>query len=120
AIAADPRAPAQERGQAPALAKPGLESVLDRAVHARRDLEQRAAEYVERGLDLVERRGLVRARILGRVQREHLGVERDVTALGSLIEELADARQVIERGAAARLRRMRGDQRHHEVALGRS
>ena len=64
-----------------------LELILDRAVNPRRDLEQRAAKHVERGLDLVERRRLVRARILGRVQREHFGLERDGRARGRVVEQ---------------------------------
>ena len=81
------------------------EPILERAIHPRRDLEQRAAKHVERGLDLVERRRPAHARILGGVQREHLGIERDRSRARSRRRGSPPIRrQVIERRCAAATR----------------
>jgi hypothetical protein len=67
-----------------------------------------------------------RTRVLGRVQREHLGGERVVAPAGRAeaarlhfgpIEQRRDPCQVVERAAAPRLRRVRRDHRHHERAV---
>ena len=117
AIAADPACPSA--GTSAAATSPpncALEPILERAVHARRDLEQRAAKHVERGLDLVERRRPVRARILGRMEREHLGFECVRSRATRVVEQSPDPRQVIECRPPARLRRVRGDHGHDERA----
>ena len=71
-------------------AEPGRQPILDRAVDPRRDVEQRAAEHVERVLDLVERRRPAGARVLGRVEREHLGREHLLDARPARAIELVE------------------------------
>ena len=121
AVAADPGAPAQERGQVPRAAEARGEAILDRAVDPGRDVEQRAAEHLERVLDLVDRRRPAGASVLGRVECEDLRGEARLGARAAggveLAEDRGDPAEVIERRPAAGLRGVRGDHRHHEGAV---
>jgi hypothetical protein len=125
AIAADPGAPLEEGRQAPRPLGPARgQRVLELSVDVGRDLEQRPAEHLDRGLDLVLGRRSPGARLLGAEQRQHLGRQlvlgvapgRSAQRALEEIEAIADRAQVIEDRAPPRLGRVGGQDRHHQRA----
>ena len=138
AVAADPAAPAQEAGHDPVV-RPAVgrapasrcrgrsraSTASSSRYSAGRRVEERAAEHVEPGLELVARRGLGRARLLGarerhdtRARARRSSVSRALRAglARERLEQPPDLGHVIAHGAPARLGRMRGQDRHHEQA----
>ena len=127
AVAADPGAIAEKRPDLEAFVRVARgQHILELPIERGRDLEERALERLQPRTHLVGRRRANAARLVAAVERDDrlaqllgaapLGVDPGARIV-ERVERGRDVAQVIEDGAAARLRRMRGQDRHDEEAL---